>query len=166
MLSNADNYLMCRVEADQPMGVVLRRFWMPACLLEEVPAAGLGPVRINLVGERLIAWRNSQGDIGVMAEGCPHRGASLMLARDEGDGLRCIYHGWKTDVKGHVTEMPGEPKGSKLCGRVNNKSYPCAQAGGLLWAYLGPGEPPPLPRFPWMDLPGSQLVVRKTIYNV
>jgi phthalate 4,5-dioxygenase len=114
----------------------------------------------------LIAWRNSRDQIGVMAEGCPHRGASLMLARDEGDGLRCIYHGWKTDVKGHVIEMPGEPKSSKLCGRVNNKSYPCTQAGGLLWAYLGPGEPPPLPRFPWMDLPPAHFVVRKTIYNV
>lgn len=166
MLSKADNYLMCRVEEDQPMGVVLRRFWMPACLLEEIPLSGEGPVRVRLVGERLIAWRNAAGEIGVMAEACAHRGASLMLARDEGDGLRCIYHGWKTDVRGHVGEMPGEPKNSRMCGRVNSKSYPCVAAGGLLWVYLGPGAPPPLPRFPWMDLPSSHFVVRKTIYGV
>ncbi|MFP3559596.1 Rieske 2Fe-2S domain-containing protein, partial [Paraburkholderia sp. SIMBA_049] len=109
MLSKADNELMCRVEGDQPMGIFLRRFWMPACLLDEIPSPGEGPVRVNLVGERLVAWRNAEGRVGLMSEACPHRGASLMLARDEGDGLRCIYHGWKVDVAGHVCEMPGEP---------------------------------------------------------
>jgi phthalate 4,5-dioxygenase oxygenase subunit len=166
MLSKADNELMCRVESDQPMGVVLRRFWMPACLLDEVPPSGEGPVRIRLLGENLIAWRNSEGRIGVMAEACPHRGASLMLARDEGSGLRCIYHGWKTDVTGLVSEMPGEPKNSHMCGRVRNRSFPCASAGGLLWTYLGPGSPPALPQFPWMQLPSSHFVVRKAFYNV
>ena len=166
MLSKADNELMCRVEGDQPMGIFLRRFWMPACLLDEIPSPGEGPVRVNLVGERLVAWRNAEGRVGLMSEACPHRGVSLMLARDEGNGLRCIYHGWKIDVAGHVCEMPGEPKDSRMCGRVNNTTYPCVEAGGLLWAYLGPGEPPPLPRFPWMDLPSTHYVVRKTLYNV
>ena len=128
MLHKTDNDLMCRVEADQPMGVILRRFWMPACLLEEVPCSGKGPVQVQLLGERLISWRNAEGRVGVMAEACAHRGASLMLARDEGTGLRCIYHGWKTDVNGHVMEMPGEPKNSRMCGRVNTRSYPCAEA--------------------------------------
>jgi phthalate 4,5-dioxygenase oxygenase subunit len=166
MLSRADNELMCRVEGDQPMGTILRRFWMPACLLDEIPPPGQGPVRVRLAGERLVAWRSVEGRVGLTAEACPHRGASLMLARDEGDGLRCIYHGWKMDVTGHVCEMPGEPKDSRMCGRVNNKSYPCVEAGKLLWAYLGPGEPPPLPRFAWMELPESHYVVRKTVYNV
>ncbi len=166
MLSKADNLLMCRVEADQPMGEVLRRFWLPACLLDEVPAAGRGPVKVRLVGENLIAWRNRDGKVALLQEACPHRGASLMLARDEGDGLRCIYHGWKVDAAGHVGEMPGEPADSKMCGRVNTASYPCKEAGGLLWAYLGSGDPPPLPRFPWMDLPAAHVVARKTVYNV
>ena len=166
MLSKADNELMCRVDPGQPMGTVLRRFWMPGCLLEEIPAQGQGPVRVLLLGERLIAWRSAEGKVGVMAEHCPHRGASLMLARDEGDGLRCIYHGWKMDVTGHVSAMPGEPSNSRMCGRVNSKSYPCVEEGGILWIYMGPGEPPPLPRFSWMDLPSSHIAVRKTIYNV
>lgn len=165
MLSVADNMLLCRVEEEQPMGVVLRRFWLPACLLEEIPEAGKGPVRVSLVGEKLIAWRGANGQVSLMQEACPHRGVSLMLARDEGDGLRCIYHGWKIDGAGHVREMPGEPPNSAMCGRVHAKAYPCVEAAGLLWAYLGPGEPPPLPRFPWMDLPADHFVVRKTIYN-
>src|SRR6266404_1471672 len=166
MLTKSDNELLCRVEAGHPMGQVLRRFWVPGCLLEEIPPAGQGPVRVPILGERLIAWRNAEGKVAVMAEVCPHRGASLMLARDEGDGLRCIYHGWKVDVSGHVIEMPGEPKNSRMCGRVNTKSYPCREAGGLLWVYLGSGDPPPLPRFSWMDLPPGHSVVRKTVYNV
>jgi len=166
MLQRADNDLMCRVESGEPMGVVLRRFWMPGCLLEEIPPSGQGPVRIRLLGERVIAWRNSDGEVGVVAEACPHRGASLMLARDEGSGLRCIYHGWKIDVKGHVVEMPGEPQSSHMCGRVNTKSYPCREAGGLLWIYMGVGDPPAPPHFSWMDLPPSHYAVRKAVYNV
>src|SRR5258705_1266352 len=166
MLTRQDNELMCRVEEDRPMGKVLRRFWIPGCLLEEIPPAGNGAVRVLLLGERLVAWRNHDGKVGVMAEACPHRGASLMLARDEGDGLRCIYHGWKVDVTGHVREMPGEPKNSRMCGRVHSKSYPCTEAGGLLWIYMGAGEPPPLPRFSWMDLPPGHFAVRKAVYNV
>lgn len=166
MLSKADNELMCHVDAGTPMGTVLRRFWMPACLLEEIPASGRGPVAVRLLGERLIAWRDAKGTVGLQAEACPHRGASLMLARDEGDGLRCIYHGWKADVRGHVIAMPGEPPNSKLCGRVHNRALPVREVGGLLWAYLGEGEPPPFPHFPWMDVPESHRVVRKTVYNV
>ncbi|ODV41233.1 hypothetical protein AWV79_26755 [Cupriavidus sp. UYMMa02A] len=166
MLSKTDNELMCRVEKDQPMGVALRQFWMPACLLDEIPDPGDGPVRVRLAGERLVAWRNAEGRVSLMAEACPHRGASLMLARDEGDGLRCVYHGWKIQHGGQVCEMPGEPKESRMCGRVKNTSYPCVESGGLLWAYLGSGEPPALPHFPWMDLPAAHYIVRKTIYNV
>ncbi len=166
MLTRQDNELMCRVEADRPMGKVLRRFWIPGCLLEEIPPAGNGAVRVLLLGERLVAWRNRDGKVGVMAEACPHRGASLMLARDEGDGLRCIYHGWKMDVTGHVREMPGEPKNSRMCGRVHSKSYACTEAGGLLWIFMGAGDPPPLPRFSWMDLPAGHFAVRKAVYNV
>lgn len=166
MLSRSDNELMCRVEDGTPMGAVLRRFWIPACLLTEIPAPGGGPVRVRLLGEDLIAWRDAKGVVALMAEGCPHRGASLMLARDEGDGLRCIYHGWKVGPGGRVDEMPGEPADSKLCGRVTTTLYPCREAGGMLWAYMGEGEPPPLPNFAWMDLPASHIAVRKTIYNV
>src|SRR5260370_22737707 len=95
MLTISDNELLCRVEAGQPMGQVLRRFWVPGCLLEEIPPAGQGPVRVPILGERLIAWRNAEGKVAVMAEVCPHRGASLMLARAEGEGLRGILPRWQ-----------------------------------------------------------------------
>ncbi len=166
MLSAADNEMLCRVEAGTPMGTVLRNFWIPACLLEEIPPAGDGPVRVSLLGEKLIAWRAGDGKVALLAENCPHRGASLILGRDEGDGLRCIYHGWKMAASGQVVEMPGEPANSKMCGRVRTPSYPTHEAGGLLWAWMGKGEPPAPPHFAWMDLPDGHFVARKTIYNV
>src|SRR5258705_4042760 len=115
---------MRQVENEHALGTILPLFWMAACLVAETPLAGQGPVRVSLAGERLIAWRNAEGRVGLMAEACPHRGVSLMLARDEGDGLRCIYHGWKTDGTGNVCAMPREPQQTRRSGRVNKTSYP------------------------------------------
>jgi phthalate 4,5-dioxygenase len=161
MLSRDDNDLMCRVEGDAPMGAVLRRFWLPACLVEEISQAGERPLRLTLLGQKLIAWRSANGQTSVMREGCPHRGASLALARDEGDGLRCIYHGWKIDPLGNILETPAEPKSSKICGQHRHKAYPSYEAGGMLWTFLGDGDPPPRTMFHWMEYPPTHYMVRK-----
>ncbi|MDB5727653.1 MAG: pht3, partial [Noviherbaspirillum sp.] len=105
MLSKEDNELLCRIEGDAPMGRMMRRYWIPACMAEEVAEPDGDPVRVRLFGEDLIAFRDSDGRVGVLEEYCPHRGASLVYGRNEGSGLRCLYHGWKMDVDGNVVDM-------------------------------------------------------------
>ena len=161
MLSKDNNDLMCRVDGDAPMGIALRRFWLPACLIDEIPEPGQRPLRFTLVGQKLIAWRTTSGTVSVMREGCPHRGASLAIARDEGDGLRCIYHGWKIDPVGNIVEAPAEPADNQICGKLKHKAYPAYVAGGMLWTYLGDGEPPPKIMFHWMERPSTHFMVRK-----
>ncbi len=122
MLSHDDNYLMCRVEGDAPMGKIMRSHWLAACLSEEVPENDGKPVRVRLLGENLVAFRDTDGRVGVIDELCPHRRASLALGRNEECGLRCLYHGWKVDVEGNVTEMPSEPPESQFMGKVKHKA--------------------------------------------
>ncbi len=140
MLSTADNELMCRVEGDAPMGRVMRGHWLPACLSEEVAERDGAPVRVRLLGEDLVAFRDTDGRLGVMDEYCPHRRASLALGRNEQCGLRCLYHGWKMDVEGNVVEMPSEPAASALAQKVKHKTYPCREAGGFVWVWMGAAE--------------------------
>ena len=109
MLTHEENELLCRVEGDAPMGQIMRRHWLPACLSEEVAEPDGDPVRVRLLGEDLVAFRDTDGRVGVMDEMCPHRRASLALGRNEECGLRCLYHGWKMDVEGNVLEMSSEP---------------------------------------------------------
>ncbi|MFM1816278.1 MAG: hypothetical protein RLZ98_2973, partial [Pseudomonadota bacterium] len=112
MLTPQENELLCRVEGDAPMGGIFRSHWLPACLVEEVPAPDCDPVRVRLLGENLVAFRDSDGRVGLIAENCPHRRASLALGRNEECGLRCLYHGWKFDVEGNCVDMASEPPGS------------------------------------------------------
>src|SRR4051794_32907727 len=105
MLTPQENDLLCRVEGDAPMGQIMRRHWLPACLTEEVPESDGNPVRVRLLGEDLVAFRDSEGRVGLVGEQCPHRKASLFYGRNEECGLRCLYHGWKMDVDGNVLEM-------------------------------------------------------------
>ena len=114
MLSREDNDLLCRVEGDAPMGRLMRAHWMPACLSEEVAEPDGAPVRIRLLGEELVAFRDTAGRLGVLDEHCPHRRASLALGRNEECGLRCLYHGWKIDVEGTIVDSPSEPPGSRI----------------------------------------------------
>jgi phthalate 4,5-dioxygenase oxygenase subunit len=137
MLSHHDNELMCRVEGDAPMGKIMRSHWLPACLSEELPEVDGKPVRIRLLGENLVAFRDSNGRVGVIDEKCPHRKASMALGRNEECGLRCLYHGWKVDVEGNVTEMPSEPAGSTLTEKVKVKAYKTHEAAGFIWVYMG-----------------------------
>jgi phthalate 4,5-dioxygenase oxygenase subunit len=122
------------------MGQIMRRHWIAACLSEEVAEPDGAPIRVRLLGENLVVFRDTKGRVGVLDEYCTHRRASLVFARNEECGLRCLYHGWKFDVDGNVVEMASEPEGSTFVGRVKHKSYPAREAGGFVWCYMGPPE--------------------------
>src|SRR5207237_10532818 len=137
MLSREDNELLCRVGPGTPMGNLMRQYWIPAALPSELPEPDGAPLRVRLLGESLIAFRVSSGAVGLIQNSCPHRGASLFYGRNEAEGLRCVYHGWKFDVRGRCLDMPIEPAGSTFKDKVRARAYPCIERGGLVWAYLG-----------------------------
>jgi len=137
MLSHEDNNLLCLVEGDAPMGKIMRSHWIPACLSEEVPEEDGKPIRVRLLGEDLVAFRDTEGRVGVIDERCPHRKVSLALGRNEECGLRCLYHGWKVDVDGNITDMPSEPTESGFIAKVKQKAYKTHEAAGFIWVYMG-----------------------------
>ena len=137
-MTREENELLCFVEGDAPMGQIMRRHWIAACLSEEVAEPDGAPVKVRLLGEDLVVFRDSRGRIGVLDEYCSHRRASLLFARNEECGLRCLYHGWKFDVDGNVVEMTSEPTDSQAAQRVKHKAYPAREAGGFVWTYMGP----------------------------
>ena len=149
MITPEENQRLCRVEGDAPMGRLMRQHWMPVCLIEEVSEPDCNPVRARILGESLVVFRDSEGAVGVLEEACPHRRASLVYGRNEEGGLRCLYHGWKMDVKGRVIEMVSEPAASCLASKVQHKAYPVKEWGGMVWAWFGPADqvaefvPPP-----------------------
>jgi phthalate 4,5-dioxygenase len=141
MVTREENDLLCRVEGDAPMGQIMRRHWLPACMSEEATEPDGTPVRTRLLGEDLVVFRDTNGRLGALGEHCPHRRASLAFGRNEDCGLRCLYHGWKFDVEGNVLDMACEPKGGEdLKGRRKHKSYPAREGGGFVWVYMGPPE--------------------------
>jgi phthalate 4,5-dioxygenase oxygenase subunit len=140
MLTTVENELLCRVEGEAPMGRLMRRHWVPAVLSEQVSRSDGPPVRVQLFGEKLVAFRDSNGKLGLLGESCPHRKASLAFGRNEQCGLRCLYHGWKFDTDGNVMDMPSEPKGSALSEKAKHLSYPTREVGGFVWTYMGPPE--------------------------
>jgi phthalate 4,5-dioxygenase len=161
MLTREENELLCRVGTGTPMGKLIRRFWIPAAASEELVAKGK-PRRIRLLGSEYVLFRDSTGAVGMLDEACPHRGVSLMLARNEDCGLRCLYHGWKFDVSGNVLETPTEPENSTFKDRVTAKSYPVYEAGGVIWAYLGDREHvPSRMNFDFTALPDQNRMVIK-----
>src|SRR5262252_3094477 len=148
MLSKADNEILCRVGPGTLMGNLLRRYWLPALLSVEVPEPDSPPVRVRLLGEDLIAFRDTSGAVGLVANACPHRGASLFFGRNEEAGLRCVYHGWKFDATGTCVDMPSEPAESNFKNKVRVRAYPARDVNHMVWIYMGPREvPPPFPRF-------------------
>lgn len=141
-----DNERLTRVGPGTPMGRLMREYWLPCLLSRELAAPDGDPVRVLLLGERLVAFRDSKGRVGLLEEHCPHRGASLFFGRNASSGLRCAYHGWKFDVTGACLEIPSEPADCPLKNNVRARAYPCIERGGIVWAYLGPRtSPPPLP---------------------
>ena len=153
MLSIEDNELLTRVGRGTPMGEVLRRYWVPSLLSEEIAEPDGEPVQVRILGETLLAFRNTDGEVGLIEERCPHRGASLSYARNEQNGLRCIYHGWKFDITGACVDMPTEPAESTYMSKVLARGYPVREVAGIVWAYLGPPDKmPPFPEFNWLSL--------------
>ena len=152
MLSREENKILTQIGPGTPMGEVMRRYWMPALLSTELPAPDCPPVRVKLLGEDLVAFRDSQGRIGLLDEHCPHRLPSLFLGRNEENGLRCVYHGWKFDVAGACVDMPNEPAENNFKDKIRTKSYPTMDQGGVIWAYMGPPEKQPeSPGMEWSE---------------
>jgi phthalate 4,5-dioxygenase len=162
MLTREENELVTRTGPGTPLGALMRRYWLPALLSEELAEPDGDPQRVRLLGENLVAFRDTAGRVGLLAEACPHRCASLVYGRNEEAGLRCIYHGWKLDVDGNVLETPPEPPDSTFKDRIKHVAYPTYERSGVIWAYLGPRDQmPPLPDWEWMHAPSEQVGITK-----
>jgi phenylpropionate dioxygenase-like ring-hydroxylating dioxygenase large terminal subunit len=162
VLTKEQNELVTRTNAGTPMGELIRRHWIPALMSEEIPTPDCAPVQVRLLGEELVAFRDSNGRIGLLAEHCHHRGTSLFYGRNEDCGLRCVYHGWKYDVEGNVLDTPAEPDGSTFKDRLKTTAYPTHEVNGIIFAYMGPREQMPLfPNFEWAQVPADHCYVTK-----
>jgi len=162
MLRKEQNDLLTGTGPDTPMGRMFRSYWIPALLSGELPEGDCPPVRVKLLSERLVAFRDTTGRYGLIDEFCAHRGVSLWFGRNEACGLRCSYHGWKYDVTGQCVEVPSEPEQSGFARKIKLRSYPLVERGGVLWAYMGPHESaPPLPEWEFITVPPSQTFASK-----
>ena len=162
MLRKEQNDLLTRTGPGTPMGQMFRAHWLPALLAEELPENECAPVRLKLLSERLLAWRDTQGRLALTDEFCAHRGVSLWFGRNEHNGLRCPYHGWKYDHTGQCIEVPSEPEESGFCKKIKLKSYPLVERGGVLWTYMGPPEKqPPLPEWEFAMMPADRRFMSK-----
>jgi phthalate 4,5-dioxygenase oxygenase subunit len=164
MLRKEQNDLLTQTGPGTPAGKLFRCYWLPVLLAEELPENDCPPVRVKIMSERLLAFRDTQGRLGLIDEFCAHRGVSLWFGRNEENGLRCPYHGWKYDVTGQCVDVPSEPEESGYCRKIKLKSYPMIERGGVLWAYMGPPdkEPPP-PEYEFAAVPPTQRYVSKRL---
>ena len=172
MLSREQNNMLTQTDADTLMGAYFRRFWQPVALAEELPDADGPPIRINVLGEELVAFRDSDGHVGVLDAHCPHRGANLFFGRNEECGLRCVYHGWKFDRHGKALDLPNVPADSNLHKTVRTKAYPTQEFGDIIWIYMGPaakslpgGVLPDAPKLEFGCVPESHRFVTKQRFD-
>jgi phenylpropionate dioxygenase-like ring-hydroxylating dioxygenase large terminal subunit len=164
MLSADDNRTLTRTDRGTPMGEYFRRFWQPVALSRELPGPDSPPLRVTNMGEDLVAFRDTEGRVGLVDPRCPHRGADLFFGRNEECGLRCVYHGWKFDVQGHCVDLPNAQASAAFLRTVRITAYPTREAGDLVWAYLGPGVPPEaLPALEFTLVPESHRYVMKKL---
>ena len=162
MLSAADNAFLTQSSRGTPMGDLLRRFWMPALLSQELPEPDGPPKKIKILGEELIAFRSTDGRVGIVEPHCPHRGANLYFGRNEECGIRCAFHGWKFDLDGNCVDLPTSPPESTYKDTIKLLAYPTREWGDLIWVYMGPRETmPELPQFEMALVPAAQRYVSK-----
>ena len=163
MLTKEENSLLTETGPMTPMGNLFRHYWIPALLSEELPEMDGDPVKITILGEFLLAFRDSNGRVGIVDRRCPHRGADLFFGRNENCGLRCVYHGWKFDVDGNCVELPTAPKGSRFKEKVTLLSYPTKETAGIIWVFMGPktSELPEIPKQEFTLLPEENIFVSK-----
>jgi phthalate 4,5-dioxygenase len=163
VLTPEENARLTRVGPGTPMGEVFRRYWIPACLAEELPEPDGAPIRVRLLGEDLVAFRDSSGTVGLVDAYCRHRRAPLFFGRNEECGLRCVYHGWKYDVTGQCVDLPSELPSSRLIQHARIKAYPTFEGGGLVWTFMGPPDrTPERPGYEWLRVPATHLGISKT----
>ncbi len=165
MLSKEDNERLTRVGEGTPMGNVFRRYWLPAVLSAELPEPDGAPVRVRLLGEDLVAFRDSTGAVGMLDAYCAHRRAPLFLGRNEKCGLRCVYHGWKYDRTGKCVDLPTEPKESTYKDKIALTAYPTWEGGGLIWTYMGPSPAPPPPDYELVRAPATHRYATRTVQD-
>jgi phenylpropionate dioxygenase-like ring-hydroxylating dioxygenase large terminal subunit len=164
MISAEHNDFMTRVGPEAPAGKLLRRYWQPVALVDELE--GKRPIKpVKLMGQDFVLFRDEHGKLGMLDRDCPHRGADLAFGRLEGGGLRCPFHGWLFDVKGACLETPAEPEGSKLCSRIKQSAYPVVERSGIIFAYLGEGEPPAFPEFDCFVAPATHTFAFKGLFE-
>lgn len=164
MLSTEDNKLITQVGPGTVMGNLFRRYWLPAMLSEELPAPDCAPVKLRLLGEDLLAFRMTSGQVAVVSRWCPHRNANLYWGRNEEEGIRCVYHGWKFNGAGQCVDMPNEPPDSTFASRIGIPAYKVQERGEVIWVYMGPDAlAPNLPELEWLNVPASQRIVSKRI---
>ena len=164
MTTRHENDLLTRTGPGTPMGTLMRRYWIPVLFSNQLAEPDGPPVRVKLLSEKLVAFRDSSGRVGLFDERCPHRGASMFFGRNEENGLRCVYHGWKFDVTGRCVDMPSEPADSNFRNKVSIEAYPCEEHGGVIWAYMGPRElKPAFPELEWTGVPASHRVVTRRL---
>ena len=164
MLSAEQNDRITRTGPGDPAGTLLRRYWQPAALVDEL--AGKRPIKpVRLLGEELVIFRDQPGRYGLLARACPHRGTDLAYGRLEDGGLRCAFHGWLFDVNGKCLQTPAEPDDSNLCRQIRQKAYPVVERNGIAFAYLGPGEPPEFPHLDCFVAPASHTFAFKGLID-
>ena len=164
MLNREDNEILVRTGAGTAMGEYFRRYWLPVALSRELPSPDCAPIRVKVMGEELVAFRDTQGRVGLIEPGCAHRGTNLFFGRNEENGLRCVHHGWKFDVTGKCVDMPNVPPHQDVKHHVKLAAYPVTERYGLVWIYMGGrAVPPPFPDFAWTKMAPDQVIKMKAI---
>jgi phenylpropionate dioxygenase-like ring-hydroxylating dioxygenase large terminal subunit len=164
MMSKAENDLLTQTGPGAPCGAMMRRYWQPVALSEELPPGG-APLGVRILGEDLVLFRDDQSRVGLIGIHCAHRGTDLSYGRIEDGGLRCLYHGWLYDIKGRCLEQPGEPGGGAHRDGIRQRAYPCVEKGGAIFTYMGPGEPPLLPNYEFLNAAPDHLYTSKIFHE-
>ena len=164
MISREENRRLTQTDRGTPAGELLRRYWQPVALSQELPAGG-APVRVRILGEDLVLFRDDQGRVGLLGIHCSHRGTDLSYGRIEDGGLRCLYHGWLYDINGRCLEQPGEPGGGEHRDAIRHCAYPCKEIAGAIFTYMGAGKPPLFPNYEFLNASPDHLYVAKIFHE-